>query len=201
MPVGSANPFPSLLLVEGTTPATPAAGDQRLFIRSSDHLLCYVNSSGTVATVDTAGTSTLLAVHKYGPSSTATIYTPSSTAYVDVDATNMAITFTAPASGNILVRMSSWADAAATGEGYWGLRESTSNLAGSMGNVLRAQTPGDEAFVSYVVYLTGVGAGSHTYKWSFAADTNASGRTRIILADGSAVTKFAPAIMEVWAAP
>lgn len=38
-----------LLLVEqGSTPANPAAGKQKLFIRSSDHLLCTVDSSGTV---------------------------------------------------------------------------------------------------------------------------------------------------------
>ncbi len=46
------NPFPSILNVEGTTPADlPAAGQQRLFIRSSDHVLCYVNSAGTVTPV------------------------------------------------------------------------------------------------------------------------------------------------------
>ncbi len=50
----SDNPFPSILNVEGTTPATPAAGQQRLFIRSSDHVLCYVNSSGTVTAVGAA---------------------------------------------------------------------------------------------------------------------------------------------------
>lgn len=38
-----------LILVEqGSTPATPAAGKDVLFIRTSDHLLCTVNSSGTV---------------------------------------------------------------------------------------------------------------------------------------------------------
>jgi hypothetical protein len=45
------NPYPSILTVEGTTPSTPAAGQQRLFVRSSDHVLCYVNSSGTVSQV------------------------------------------------------------------------------------------------------------------------------------------------------
>ena len=52
MTLGSDNPFPSTLLVEqGSTPTTPAASHQRLFIRTSDHLLCYVNSSGTVTPV------------------------------------------------------------------------------------------------------------------------------------------------------
>ncbi len=49
--LGSNNEFPSLLIKEGTTPTSPAAGDQRLFVRSSDHVLCLVNSGGTVAAV------------------------------------------------------------------------------------------------------------------------------------------------------
>ncbi len=48
MALGSDNPFPSMLYVEGTTPASPSSGRQRLFVRSSDHVLCMVNSGGTV---------------------------------------------------------------------------------------------------------------------------------------------------------
>jgi hypothetical protein len=55
MPVGSANPFPSVLIVEGTTPSTPSSGDQRLFVRSSDHVLCLVDSTGTVTPVNSGG--------------------------------------------------------------------------------------------------------------------------------------------------
>jgi hypothetical protein len=47
----SDNDFPSVLFTEGTTPSSPAASHQRLFVRSSDHVLCYVNSSGTVTAV------------------------------------------------------------------------------------------------------------------------------------------------------
>lgn len=51
MPVGSANPFPSVLLVEGSTPASPTSGDDRLFVDSADHVLKWVNSSGVVTPV------------------------------------------------------------------------------------------------------------------------------------------------------
>ena len=51
MTKASDNEFPSLLVKEGTAPSSPAAGDQRLFIDSSDHLLKYKNSSGTVSSV------------------------------------------------------------------------------------------------------------------------------------------------------
>jgi|GEM_PF-5575985 len=52
LPTASDNAFPKLLVVEqGSTPASPGAGNQKLFIRTSDHTLCYVNSSGTVTQV------------------------------------------------------------------------------------------------------------------------------------------------------
>ncbi len=56
MTKASDNDFPSILWTEqGSTPTTPAASHQRLFIRTSDHTLCYVNSSGTVSQVSTGG--------------------------------------------------------------------------------------------------------------------------------------------------
>jgi hypothetical protein len=49
------NLSPYLTAVEqGSTPANPASGNQKLFVRTSDHVLCYVNSSGTVAPVSAA---------------------------------------------------------------------------------------------------------------------------------------------------
>lgn len=51
MAIGSNNPFPSVLVVEGTVPATPSAGQQRVYIDSTTHLLKVVNSSGTASNV------------------------------------------------------------------------------------------------------------------------------------------------------
>jgi hypothetical protein len=47
----SDNEYPSLLVKEGSAPSSPAAGDQRLFVDSADHLLKLKNSSGTVTAV------------------------------------------------------------------------------------------------------------------------------------------------------
>lgn len=55
MAKASDNPYPSVLVVEGTTPASPPAGDQRVFIDSADHKLKRVNSSGTVTTIESSG--------------------------------------------------------------------------------------------------------------------------------------------------
>lgn len=48
MTLGSDNPFPSILIVEGSAPAAPSAGDQRVYIDSADHLLKWKDSGSTV---------------------------------------------------------------------------------------------------------------------------------------------------------
>lgn len=45
----------SALLTEGTVPATPSAGTQRIYIDSADHKLKRVNSSAAVTTIESAG--------------------------------------------------------------------------------------------------------------------------------------------------
>ena len=56
MTKASDNDFPSVLLTEqGSAPSSPAASHQRLYIRTSDHTLVTVNSSGTVTPVSSGG--------------------------------------------------------------------------------------------------------------------------------------------------
>lgn len=52
MAKASDNPFPSILVVEGSAPTTPASGDQRLFIDDTDHKLKRIDSAGSVTTVE-----------------------------------------------------------------------------------------------------------------------------------------------------
>jgi hypothetical protein len=52
MAKASDNPFPSVLVVEGSAPSSPSAGNQRVFIDTADHKLKRVNSSGTVTTIE-----------------------------------------------------------------------------------------------------------------------------------------------------
>src|SRR5512143_2718684 len=49
----SDNPTPSLLVVEGTEPAAPAAGRQRLYIDSSSHHLSRTDSGGVQVDLET----------------------------------------------------------------------------------------------------------------------------------------------------
>jgi hypothetical protein len=132
-------------------------------------------------------------------SNTAGDCTTTSSSLADADATNMAVTFTAPASGNVLVRLCasmtpSSGGASAAALASWGIRESTTNIAGPQ-SVARATTAtGSNAtrVVALDFYLTGVSAGSHTYKWAHTVD---SGATTVIFSSGTTA-----AVMTVWAA-
>lgn len=54
------NLSPYLTVVEqGSTPATPSAGNQKLFVRTSDHVLCYLNSAGTVTPFGSGGSGSI----------------------------------------------------------------------------------------------------------------------------------------------
>ena len=144
-----------------------------------------------------SGAGTLLALKEEKAAHT---YSTTSSTLADVDATNMAVTFTAPASGNILVRLTAYCDiaaAAAAPFGRWSLRESTSDIAGAGGSVIRAHsaTVGADNTASVVFKLTGVTGGSHTYKWSYAVTDNAT-LFRILVGAGG--NDQPPAVMEVW---
>jgi len=52
LPTASDNAFPSVLVTEGTAPASPASGKQRVYIDSADHHLKRKNSSGTVTDLE-----------------------------------------------------------------------------------------------------------------------------------------------------
>lgn len=45
------NPFPSILLVEGSAPAGPGAGEQRLFVDGADHLPKLVDEADVVTSL------------------------------------------------------------------------------------------------------------------------------------------------------
>lgn len=51
LPTASDNAFPKVIIAEGSAPASPSAGQFKLYVDSADHLLKYKNSSGTVVTL------------------------------------------------------------------------------------------------------------------------------------------------------
>lgn len=152
-------------------------------------------SGGTLDTSGSgSGTTELLGYKTYA---TGGAVQATSGTLVDADATNLAVTFTAPASTNVLVRLTGTmrTNAAGGNRVYWGLRESTTVIGGgnSAGVHVGLATGGTILNSCSVVFvLTGISAGSHTYKWAIGCDANGGG----LFLDASN-----PATMEVWALP
>lgn len=91
--------------------------------------------------------------------------------FADMDATNLAVTFTAPASGSVLVRLTCQAlSAGGVVSVFWGLREGNVTVAGP------AQVGGNQAnqsihTISRTFLVSGLTPGSvHTYKWAASHD-------------------------------
>ncbi len=138
------------------------------------------------------GGNPLLALKIYANGSDTALHTESTNTLTDMDATNASVTFTAPASGNVLIKVSVLGNNNASGDHFFGLRESTSTIAESY--VLGQVPTGSYALrVNTAFYLTGVSAGSHTYKLAH----------RVTAGSVSAFTgpTFGQLVMEVWAAP
>ena len=162
-----------------------------------------VGTAGQVLTVNAGATAPewaaaasggtgLLAVKAHRAGSDAALASTTNTTSTDVDATNAAVTFTAPASGNVLIRFTGMVSITGSSQaGYWTVRESTTVLATSL---VDQTSTALAASRTVAFYLTGVTAGSHTYKWGHhttAGDT-------ISLFTGPT---FGQLVMEVWSAP
>jgi parallel beta-helix repeat protein len=144
----------------------------------------------------------LLGVNQFAPGTRA-IYTSSSTTLAAVDQVNMTVSFTAPASGQVLVRLTANGTAPTTAVLHcWGLLDHASgNLYGSV-FLVNAVTSFGLWSASQV--LTGLTAGQkYQMDWALASGTAAS--TVTLYAMGSAsktipASQASPAVMEVWAA-
>jgi hypothetical protein len=141
------------------------------------------------------GTSTypLLATKKYNPGSATSVGTTSTT-FADVDATNLVVTFTAPASGSVIVVLTAAAHTNTTVLLGWGLRSSGADVTDSKANV--GYSSGDvQPRISSRVLITGLTVStSYTYTWSHARTAGT----------GTCSTEYGgatgPAVMEVWSA-
>lgn len=150
------------------------------------------------------GASGCLAASSYSPAAN-TLFSTTSTAWADVDAANLLVSFTVPASGKVLVRLTAYADVSTnTQQYYWGLRSGTTNVNGSAGLATRSA---DGQTVSIACIISGLTPGAVvTYKWAHAVSGGASGRIGvgpgINAANSSTSAGMPPGIMEVFdAAP
>ncbi len=137
----------------------------------------------------------LLATKVYNPAVAAYVSTASATP-ADLDATNLAVSFTAPPSGRVLVRMTTRVSVAANTDLLWNLREGSSDVAGTSAIIhyIANQYGGER--ISHVCEISGLTPGTtKTYKWGHARGSGGACETGM---GGTA----GPAVMEVWdAAP
>lgn len=125
---------------------------------------------------------------------TSTDYATTSTTDVDVNAATLSVTFTAPSSGKVLVRLTALGEVPEISKSaWWTIREGTTTLSRRYVTTARAATydyPGNAAFV-----VTGLTSGAvHTYKWGHYTSSGGTSKVRV----GGIL---GPAVMEVHALP
>lgn len=140
----------------------------------------------------------LIGCNVYAPATLAT-YFASSTSFTAIDTTNMTVSFTAPQSGRVLVRLTAmmWLSTTASPL-VWGLLlHRTSTVVGAT-SMIGTGAASEQGPYSVVLPVSGLTPGtSYQYDWAFATKT--SGDTAQTVAQGSsAAGSYSPAVMEVW---
>jgi len=143
-------------------------GSRWLNTTADKEYVCLDATVGAAVWVETTaagggGSSAPLGILRYAPGTDTTVGSTASATQSDIDATNCIVTFTAPASGKVIVSVG--VVAGAGGNSFLGLRESTTNVAGPE---LVTSVTGAVVMCSRNFYLTGISAGSHTYKLAFS---------------------------------
>jgi len=161
-----------------------------------------VSGSSGAATVTVSGGGGLLAITNYNPATTEDITVGVSGSFAALDATNLSVTFTVPASGNVIVVLSAaaYADGTVTSrEQFWGLINASGGayVANSARSVLYTENDGIQARPCARIYITGLTPGaSITYRWA----GRSNGGNTSIYAGNSSGDEQGAATMEVWTA-
>lgn len=146
------------------------------------------------------GPAGLLASVQYAPA-TAGSSQATSTTVVAADTTHLTILFTAPASGNVLVRLTGLANIGVAGTAFfWGV--ATHNTTTIQGVLATATESTTVVSCSCAIKITGLTPGN-SYQWDWvlacgAAHTGTLYYSGITVPEG--VNNDGPAVMEVWAA-
>lgn len=185
----------SLLLVEqAAAPATPAAGLARVFAKADG--LYFIDDAGAVmgpfGTSGPAAAGSLIAYKQYDPA-TAVTY-PTTTTAAAVDTTNLRVPFTVPASGSVLVVLSSRVNVASR-DFYWTLFSGGAQVADAEEHVVY-DNGADASRYSYRRVFSGLTPGA-SLTWDWAFRHAGAGSTSSLLVGGD----HGAALMEVWAAP
>lgn len=168
-------------LISPTAPSNP----RKDFLWFDLNILGWKRWSGSAWQIQQAGA--VLAATVYQPT-TKQVKTTTSTSYVDVDATNLAVTFVAPASGAVFVTLEAESQNATGQNVYWDLRSGSSDVAGTKCQIFSSANYGTATKTMYVSGLTP--GQSYTYKWGWKVSSS----TGSLVAGG---TDDGPALMIV----
>lgn len=140
----------------------------------------------------------LIGVTSYNPGSQTTVLRTSTT-LADVDATNLAVSFTVPASGKVVVSLETYAFCGPDTGLAWGLREGSTDITSKLVNYNSSPSIYKEDRVTAEFHITGLTPGaSKTYKWSAA---RAAGSSDAATRYGGTALQAGQAVMKVLAAP
>lgn len=139
------------------------------------------------------GGSGLIGFTAYNPA-VRVVQTRNSLTFADLDAANLAVSFVAPPSGKVLVRLSASAFTDIAGnEHLWNLRDSGGDIAGT--KVGASSMSNNFGGMSRVISVTGLTPGTtYSWKWGWAVAVVGGVGARIQYGDSTG-----PASMEVWA--
>lgn len=139
----------------------PGRDIQELFnsvFDTTNNALKVSSQSGT-----SVGTLTSVA---YNPAVQETKSTNSTAGPVDLDATNLIVTFTVPASGIVIIEMSAWVQVNSSCAAAWTLMEGASEVTGARQDVIFNMSTVQQR-CTYLAKFTGLTPGaSKTWKWA-----------------------------------
>lgn len=150
-----------------------------------------VNDAGDTITINASGGGggggTVLASTAYNPASL-TSYAINSTTVTDLDATNLAVTFTAPTSGAVIVTLNALVTSSTAGTGHyltWNLRDGSTTIATEYIIGSAAQ---DNVRLAGHFKITGLTSGvAYTFKWAQSRQTTGTFTTHAGGLAGAAV--------------
>lgn len=177
------------------TTATITKGQEGTVARAHDRDIPWLHGP-TVKDFDAPGGGVgLIGLTQYHPAANIAI-SVTSTTFADVDATNLVVSFTAPPSGKVLVRLSALFSTPGSGQNsWWNLRSGSSDVVDSevyLSNIAASTA----SFFSPSVRISGLTPGT-AYTWKWGAK-NSGGSANLYVGRTASVPQ-GPAVMEVWA--
>jgi hypothetical protein len=174
-----------------------SAGNFLTATNGSGEVLAEINSEGRILESVSPSAPGLLARAQYAPSSSTTFST-TSTSPEAISSEHLAVSFVAPPSGDVLIRLEAMIENETAGDKVaWMLLDSESKQHGPAGIASPSNTNGIR---SLTILVTGLSHGTtYTYDWAWAV--SAGKGIMVVQAVVSPWTNAAsPATIEVWAA-